>query len=137
MDMRKELAVQGIINSAVKTETLCLNKDKLGMLFGSIIALVVTPLCLPLIFVQYKDDLKFAMRFFVLTVQAFMCGLVILPLIFIDLAKVGSISMWYADKAYQMFKGEKLMVMDYSGPYEFEEDRYETWLRQAIAESSK
>lgn len=137
MDMRKEMAIQGIINSALKTEEICLNQDKFGMLFGSIIALVVTPLCLPLIFVQYKDDLKFAVKFFILTIQSFMCGLVILPLIFIDIAKVGSISMWYADKAYQMFKGEKLMVMDYNGPYEFEEDRYETWLRQVIAESSK
>jgi hypothetical protein len=107
------------------------------MLFGSIIALMVTPLCLQLIFIQYKDDLKFAVKFFIITIQSFMCGLVILPLILIDIVKVGAISMWYADKAYQMFKGEKLMVMDYNGPYEFEENRYETWLRQVIAESSK
>ena len=133
MDMRKEMAIQGIINSALKTEEICLNQDKFGMLFGSIIALVVTPLCLPLIFVQYKDDLKFAVKFFILTIQSFMCGLVILPLIFIDIAKVGSISMWYADKAYQMFKGEKLKLNDEDGEYEFEENRYEAWLKRTIA----
>jgi hypothetical protein len=49
------------------------------------------------------------------------------------MAKVGTISMWYADKAYQMFKGEKLKLNDEDGEYEFEENRYEAWLKKAIA----
>ena len=135
MDIKKEIAIQSIIQMAVKTENMCLKKDTFGLLFGNIVALCVVPMVLPLIFWQYKEDLKFAIKYFILTIHAAMCSIITLPLIYIDIAKVGAISMWYADKTYQLFKGgEKLKVADEKGElYEFDEDRYEAWLRKAIA----
>ena len=132
---RKEIAIQAIVNMAMKSEEICIRNDKFQMLFGSLIAIIITPMVLPLIFVQYKHDIKFAARYAIFTIHALMCSIVTFPLIFIDIAKVGTISMWYANKAYQMFKGENIRLNDKDGEYEFNEERYETWLRQEIASS--
>ena len=136
MDMKKDFMAQGIVSKAIQGEELVLKKDRARIFFGSLVALLMLPIILPLIFWYFKEDKLFAAKYVIFIIHASMCSIICLPLIFIDLPKSGAISMWYADKAYQMIRGEKLKVADEKGElYEFEEERYEAWLRQAIASS--
>lgn len=129
----KELAAQGVIQNAVIFEQKCLKKNRIGLFLGTLLAMVMTPVMVPFAIISMGIN-KLSLRFLALSVHGFMCSLVILPLIFISLPKFATISMWYSSQIYELFKGEKLKVADDNGElYEFDEDRYEAWLRQAIA----
>ena len=131
----RELAAQGVVATAIKTEQMCLRKDRIGLFFGTLLAMVVSPVMIPIAIIAMGIN-KMMFKFLVFSIHGFMCSLVILPLIFISISKFGAISMWYSAKGYELFKGEKLKVADETGElYEFDEDRYEAWLRQAIASS--
>lgn len=131
----KEMAAQGVIATAIKTEQMCLKKDRAGLFFGTLLSLVMAPIMVPFAVIAMGIN-KLMIKFVLFTVHAFMCSLITLPVIFISLPKVGAMSMWYAAKGYHLFTGETLKVADDNGElYEFNEDRYEAWLRQAIASS--
>ena len=129
-----EVAIQTVINMANKTEKQCINKNYLALLIGCIAGVIVAPIALVMIPFIFKNKM-FALKYMHYTISATMCTIITLPLIFISISKYGAISMWYANKAHMMFtNGKKLMLRDDDGElYEFDEDRYEAWLRQAIA----
>lgn len=130
-----ELAAQGVIQNAVIFEQKCLKKKRISLLLGTLLAMVVTPVMVPFAVIAMGIN-KLSLRFLALSVHGFMCSIVILPLIFISLPKFATISMWYSSQTYELFKGEKLKVADNNGElYEFNEERYESWIRQAIASS--
>ena len=46
MDFRKNLMAQQIINSAIRTEKLCLEKSRIALLSGSLLALIMVPIAI-------------------------------------------------------------------------------------------
>lgn len=132
----EKMAAEGALQSAILSESMVLKQERTKILLHCLISLVLAPASLVILLFSCCKRPKLFVKMAAFTLNAAMCTVVTLPLIFINLAKFGTITMWYANKAYHMFSGKNIQVEYQFGKLEdFNEDRYEAWLRQAIASS--